>query len=99
MEHTKTPWKASSKLRCQSPYDDHVQIDHPESPNANGCLIIARCYGRAMQANAAFICKAVNCHDSLVGALSNLVDSIVYDAAISIEKDIEKAKTMIAKAQ
>lgn len=68
-KHTPTPWEVNPRHKLI------VQVIDDEEYGRT----IAECgYGSSLdadhEANAAFIVKAVNCHDDLVSALQNLID-------------------------
>lgn len=70
-----------------------------------GGTIVCNCFGNTKEeaeANAAFICKAVNNYDSLLEALSCLVQDIEHYSKVGVlpsSTAISKAKAAIAKAE
>jgi len=78
-QHTPTPWKVNRD-----------EIDYVEIiTNENPFFTVAKVTGgdmREARANAAFIVKAVNCHEELIKAL-NEVDDLLVDLVRTMDKD------------
>jgi hypothetical protein len=67
--HTSLPWKYVSDY-------DEAYIDGPE-PSQKGMINFYLCDTAVGHANAAFIVKAVNCHEELVEALKSVKESLL----------------------
>jgi hypothetical protein len=84
-KHTPTPWTA--ELYMDGAFDIVTEKVF------GGCLVLASrqrhmTRSEEMHANAAFICLAVNSHEQLVEALTNLLDAVA-DTMRSHEKELE----------
>lgn len=97
MEHTPTPWKRSE--------NNWGRVNIHNFPNGGGTNIIADLVGNAeeMDANSAFIVRAVNSHDDLVEALQGFMKCRAYDGKDYIKcspnwEDFEKAEKALEKA-
>jgi hypothetical protein len=86
-ERTPTPWQIYSDA---DPY--HVQIKgiHPGTGGAHVADVL-------FPANAAFIVKAVNCHDALVGALQLIAGMSDDSFARNVAENILTARGLPIK--
>lgn len=97
-KHTPTPWEISrSKYKGQ----EHLGLRNVDSlteavwrVDSGAGLNPAR-----DEANAAFIVRAVNAHDELVEALSDIVHSVGGDTGFARQQRMKKARAAIAKAE
>lgn len=53
----------------------------------------------AMEANAKFICRAVNSHDDLLAALRGLFGAVASNYPATLRPEMDAARAAIAKAQ
>ncbi len=84
-KHTPTPWKQSPDFMIEGKNGDYVcRMDASE--------------GRQHHANAAFIVKAVNAHNELVGRLEACLAYMESDSDDKQERiDYSKARSILAK--
>lgn len=64
-KHTPTPWRDYGLAGIKS--EAHCSMT--TTP-------LVRCYGKHKEANAAFIVKAVNCHDELIAACQQALEAL-----------------------
>lgn len=76
-EHTPTPWGSAPTGNMATDYSQPFAIYAKGEPS-----LVAGCFGdtrggiEAAAANAAFIVKAVNCHDELMAAARRVLDGL-----------------------
>lgn len=97
MSHTPTPWEFKEK-------DDEgrfVIIGERDGLDVTFVADTIGGLGDAEKANAAFIVKAVNCHDELLAALVNLYALVRGECPSILENDHhdEMVRAAIAKAE
>lgn len=94
-QHTPTPW---IWLGADETYSKQVEIQDEES----GAAVIARLDETGAEADAAFIVRAVNCHERLVMELKALIENVEGKDQDSVPYDdiaIKAVKDLIAKAE
>lgn len=119
--HTPTPWKADGTHICQNnnghfhvigevkAWSDFDQIDFENKQSTEHgkkwLVDMSIPIEGTEEANAAFIVKAVNCHDALVTELKSLIDDFEFLAKetsagdhIKIDR-VNKAKAVLAAAE
>lgn len=95
IKHTPAPWKSFDKTLPDASTDFPCTV----ITASNGCPLAYVGNHAGYKANAAFIIKAVNCHDELLAALKGLTDKYKGDAKLfAFEKDLLAARAAIAKA-
>lgn len=92
MTHTPTPWRLDnpeSTLVIGSNERIIADCDHPQLPDTE------------IEANAAFIVRAVNCHDDLVSALKNVMAMVIGEAPSLARENCtwERAEAALAKVE
>lgn len=103
-KHTPTPWvrdghNLSAIIRLKFPKG------HPECKHITGTYeTLVRCEGENWEANAAFIVRACNAHDELVGALEQLKVGLVLRMNREpdhkgVRHDLETIDAALAKAR
>lgn len=91
-QHTPTPWYLYGNEVRTCPTFNHDSVDSDE-------LVGAFEQDSFSEADAAFIERAVNCHEELVALLKDMIDYEETYSNLSWSEVVAKAKQTIAKAE
>lgn len=91
IEHSPTPWRVDDDTHIQDASGEYI-LSELEMPDERGETYTAE--------DAAFIVKAVNCHDELVKELQDMYDFIIDRGYSDEESDgMIGAKLVLTKAK